>query len=128
MGILAFPLLAQAQTNCGNCWAGVTQWHGTWSLTLTGTGLTFAQPGHTAGSKCCRFDGAGVESRGGIRMRRVRVVFSEPDVTADDLILAVALRLSYDLVVTPAERYSLAVIGLLRMAGLRLVNVSLTSH
>jgi len=45
MGILACPVLTQAQTDCGACWGGVTQWHGTWNLTLIGAGLNDSSQG-----------------------------------------------------------------------------------
>ncbi len=45
IGIIACPLFVQAQASCGECWAGVTQWHGTWNLTLTGSGLNDSSSG-----------------------------------------------------------------------------------
>jgi len=32
-------------TNCAECWNGVTQWHGTWNLTLTGSSLNNSSQG-----------------------------------------------------------------------------------
>jgi len=43
-GVCADTARAQ-ETNCGDCWAGVTQWHGTWSLTLVGSGINNSSQG-----------------------------------------------------------------------------------
>jgi predicted RNA-binding protein with PIN domain len=44
----------------------------------------------TASEVTCCFDGAEVEARGALRVRGVRVVFSEPGTTADELIRRLA--------------------------------------
>jgi hypothetical protein len=45
IGILAAPVPARAQESCAACWGNVTQWHGTWSLTLVGSGINNSSQG-----------------------------------------------------------------------------------
>lgn len=40
----ASKVVAQS-TNCAECWSSVTQWHGTWNLTLTGSGINNSSQG-----------------------------------------------------------------------------------
>lgn len=37
--------VAAQDTNCAECWAGVTQWHGTWNLTLKGSSVNNSSQG-----------------------------------------------------------------------------------